>query len=53
MLKLALRRKIVNAVMLSATGVCTVAAVGLLLFILGYLFWHGVRALTWDFFTKN
>jgi len=38
--------------MLSLTGVCTLFAVGMLLFILGYLFVNGGRSLTWDFFTK-
>jgi phosphate transport system permease protein len=49
---LTLRRKIVNAVMLSLTGVCTLFAVGMLLFILGYLFVNGGRSLTWNFFTQ-
>jgi phosphate transport system permease protein len=49
---LTLRRKITNAVMLSLTGVCTLFAVGMLLFVLGYLFVNGGRSLTWDFFTK-
>src|SRR6185312_7873299 len=49
---LSLRRRTVNAVMLSLTGVCTVLAVGTLLFILGYLFIHGGTSLTTDFFTK-
>src|SRR6202042_1919712 len=47
-----LRRKAVNAVMLSLTGVCTFVAAGTLLYILGYLFVHGGKSLTWDFFTK-
>ena len=38
--------------MLSLTGVCTLFAVGMLFFILGYLFVNGGRSLTWDFFTK-
>ncbi len=45
-------RKAVNAVMLSLTGVCALVAVAVLFFILGYLAWHGGRALDWDFFTK-
>jgi len=49
---LSFRRKAVNAVMLSLTGVCTFLAVGTLLFILGYLFFHGGTSLTMDFFTK-
>jgi phosphate transport system permease protein len=50
--QLAFRRKAVNAVMLTATGVCTVIAVGVLFFILGYLLFHGGKDLSWDFFTK-
>jgi phosphate transport system permease protein len=46
------RRKAVNAVMLSLTGLCTLLAVSVLFFILGYLVWHGGRSLNWDFFTK-
>ena len=51
-MRLTLRRKIVNYVMLSLTGICTLFAVGMLLFILGYLFINGGRSLTWDFFTQ-
>jgi phosphate transport system permease protein len=47
-----MRRKTVNAVMLSLTGLCTFIATGALLYILGYLFVHGGRSLNWDFFTK-
>jgi phosphate transport system permease protein len=47
-----MRRKTVNAVMLSLTGVCTFVAAGTLIYILGYLFVHGARSLNWDFFTK-
>jgi phosphate transport system permease protein len=46
------RRKIVNGIMLSLTGLCTLVAAGTLVFILGYLFVHGARSLNWDFFTK-
>ena len=46
------RRKIVNAVMLSLTGVCTFVIVGILFVILGYLFWNGARYVNLDFFTK-
>jgi len=45
-------RKLVNAVMLSLTGLCAVAAVSVLLFILGYLVYYGWRDINWDFFTK-
>jgi len=47
-----LYRKATNYVMLSLTAVCTLIAVGILFFILGYLLWHGGTSLTWDFFTK-
>ncbi len=46
------RRKAVNALMLSLTGLCTLLAVSVLFFILGYLVWHGGTSLNWDFFTK-
>jgi phosphate transport system permease protein len=46
------RRKIVNAVMLSLTGACTVFIVGILFIILGYLFWNGARYLSINFFTR-
>ncbi|MBI3669051.1 MAG: phosphate ABC transporter permease PstA [Acidobacteria bacterium] len=45
-------RKAVNAVMLTLTGVCALLAVSVLFFILGYLVWHGGRALNWEFFTQ-
>lgn len=45
-------RKVVNALMLSLSGFCTVIVVGVLFFILGYLLWHGGRSLNVDFFTK-
>lgn len=47
-----LRRKVVNAVMLGLTGLCTLLAAGTLVFILGYLFVHGASTLNWAFFTK-
>lgn len=46
------RRKTVNFVMLTATGICTVLAAGVLVFILGYLFVHGAASLNWNFFTQ-
>ena len=45
-------RRAVNIVMLSATGVCAVAIVGVLLFILGYLFVNGATSLNLAFFTE-
>ncbi len=41
-----------NVLMFGITGLCTVLTMGVLLFILGYLLWHGASALTWSFFTK-
>ena len=46
------RRKAVNVIMLGLTGLCTVIAAGILLYILGYLFVHGASSLSWNFFTK-
>jgi phosphate transport system permease protein len=46
------RRKALNIVMLSLTGVCTVLTAGVLLLILGYLFWNGARSLNWAFLTE-
>jgi phosphate transport system permease protein len=46
------RRKTLNFIMLALTGVCTVLAAGVLVFILGYLFIHGAASLNWNFFTK-
>ena len=45
-------RKVVSAVMLSLSGVCTLLVIGVLFFILGYLFVHGIKSLNFDFFTK-
>ena len=52
MTEISRKRKVINAVMLSLTGICTVLVIGVLFFILGYLLWHGGRSLNWDFFTK-
>jgi phosphate transport system permease protein len=45
-------RKSVNVVMLSLTGLCTLVAVSVLFFILGYLLWNGGGAVNWAFFTQ-
>jgi phosphate transport system permease protein len=45
-------RRVVSAVMLSLSGVCTLFVIGVLFFILGYLFVHGIKSLDFDFFTK-
>ena len=39
--------------MLSLSGLCTVLVIGVLFFILGYLFFHGARSLNCDFFTNS
>jgi phosphate transport system permease protein len=44
-------RKIVNAVMLGLTGLCALATVSILFFILGYLLWYGGRSISWNFLT--
>lgn len=49
---LTFRRRAINAVMLTLTGVCTVIVAGVLLVILGYLAWNGASSLSLDFFTK-
>jgi phosphate transport system permease protein len=45
-------RKVVNVVMLTITGLCTLATVSVLFFVLGYLVYHGGKSLSWDFFTQ-
>jgi phosphate transport system permease protein len=45
-------RKIVNNVMLTLTGVCTLLTVSILFLILGYLVYNGGKSLDWGFFTK-
>jgi phosphate transport system permease protein len=45
-------RKVVNAVMLSLTGVCTAITVSALFVILGYLLYNGGKSLDWNFFSK-
>jgi phosphate transport system permease protein len=49
---ISLGRKLTNVVMLSVTGLLTLAVVSVLFFILGYLLWHGGRSLTFAFFTQ-
>jgi phosphate transport system permease protein len=45
-------RKLVNGVMLTLTGVCTVVTILVLFVILGCLIYFGAQSLKWDFFTK-
>jgi phosphate transport system permease protein len=49
---LSLRRRWINAGLLTLTGVCTVLAVSVLFFILGYLFIKGGSSLNWNFLTQ-
>ena len=45
-------RKIVNNVMLTLTGLCTLFTVSILFLILGYLVYNGGKSLDWGFFTR-
>lgn len=51
-MEISLRRRITNVVMFTFSGLCTILVVGVLFFILGYLFVHGARSLNWAFFTQ-
>jgi phosphate transport system permease protein len=46
------RRNIVNGIMLTLTGICTVVTVSVLFLILGYLVVNGWRSLDFNFFTR-
>src|SRR5579862_3256364 len=52
MIPIRTRRKAVNILMFTLTGVCTFIAVAVLFFILGYLLYRGGHALTINFFTR-
>jgi phosphate transport system permease protein len=45
-------RKLVNGVMLTLTGVCTVVTISVLFVILGCLLYFGAHSLNWNFFTR-
>ena len=45
-------KNLVNYTMLAVTGLCTVIAVGILFFILGYLVYNGGKSLSPSFFTN-
>jgi len=45
-------KDLVNQIMIGITGLCTLLTVGTLIFILGYLVYHGSAALSWSFFTQ-
>ena len=46
------RRRLVERVMFAATCCATAVALGVLLFLLGYLTYQGASSLSWDFFTR-
>src|ERR1700689_1863171 len=46
------RRNIVNGIMLTVTGICTLVTVSALFLILGYLVFNGWRSIDYNFFTK-
>ncbi len=50
-MSLALRHR-VNWIALGMTGLCALATVSVLFFLLGYIAVNGIGALNWDFFTK-
>lgn len=46
------KRKRVNFLVLSLTAVCAAIALSALFFILGYIAYHGLSSLSWNFLTK-
>jgi phosphate transport system permease protein len=46
------RRNVLNNLMLTLTGICTVLTSSVLFLVLGFLVFNGWRSLNWDFFTK-
>jgi len=46
------RKAAANVAMMIVTGAAALLTVGVLLFILGYLVWHGAHSLNWGFFTE-
>ena len=45
-------RKRWGTIMFAVTGACAAVSLGVLVFILGYIAWHGLGAITWDFLTR-
>jgi phosphate transport system permease protein len=52
MMEISSSRRVINNVMLTFSGLCTVLVVSVLFFILGYLLIHGASSLNWAFFTQ-
>jgi phosphate transport system permease protein len=46
------RRKLINVMMFTLTGLCALLSVGILFLIIAYLLWNGGSSLNWNFFTK-
>ena len=46
------RRCLMNNLALCATAACALLTIGVLLFILGYIAYHGITSLNWAFFTE-
>jgi phosphate transport system permease protein len=51
-LDLHLWRKLVNYLMFGLAGLCTLATVSVLFYILGFLVWKGASSINWAFFTE-
>src|SRR6476659_3438394 len=47
------RRRVVGALAYGFTGLCTLAALGLLIYLLLFLIIQGAGAINWDFLTKE
>ncbi len=47
------RRKLLNGLMTAVTGLCALLAVASLFFILGYIFWGGIRGLSFSFLVNS
>ena len=45
-------RQVVNIAALGAAGLCALLTVGVLFGLLGYIVYHGIAGLSWDFLTK-
>ena len=46
------RRHYYNIAAFSLTGLCALVTLAILFFVLGYVTFHGISALNWDFFTQ-
>jgi phosphate transport system permease protein len=46
------KRKLTNSVMFFITGIFTLVSLSVLFFVLGYITYHGISSVSWDFLTK-